>query len=167
MTHLLAFQRRRGEGINGVLSRYDVVRQRPAREGNFIMRWEAYAPQLLRACDVSPNQLIQLLQPTNGRLPSNAHAYLNLQSHLRRIWGTFLSARRTTSVSLAEETVQPDRGNTAQTLRPGASSKLGPTGQPLTVLHSMERLAARCRWQLPGWLGRPRHRWSVSRIPNG
>ena len=55
MTQLLAFQRRRGAGINGVLLRCDVARQRAACEGNFIMSWEAYALLLLRACDVSPN----------------------------------------------------------------------------------------------------------------
>ena len=44
------------------------------------MSWDAFALQLLRACDVSPNQLIQFLRPMHGRLPSNENAYINLQS---------------------------------------------------------------------------------------
>ena len=40
MTQRLAFSRRQGGTINGALPRYEVVRQRAAREGNFGMSWE-------------------------------------------------------------------------------------------------------------------------------
>ena len=50
MTEMLAFARRHGEGINELLARYDVVRQRAALEGQFVMSTEGCALQLLRAC---------------------------------------------------------------------------------------------------------------------
>ena len=56
MTQLLAFARRHGETINGTLARYEVVRQRAAREGHFVMCWEGCALHLLRACNASSNR---------------------------------------------------------------------------------------------------------------
>ena len=85
MTQLLAFQRRRGEGVNGVRPRSDVVRQRAAPAGNFIMSRESYTSQLVRACDVLPNMLIQFLLPTNGRLVRGNFFCLNEQLASARI----------------------------------------------------------------------------------
>ena len=63
MADLLSFGRRNGEGINQVLARYEIVRQRARTEGLFVMSTEGCALQLLRACGVSTNQMVQLLQP--------------------------------------------------------------------------------------------------------
>eukprot|EP00974_Lingulodinium_polyedra_P089181 8648097-Lingulodinium_polyedra.AAC.1 len=46
---VLAFSRRPGENINGLLARYDAVRQRAALEGQFVMSVEGCALQILRA----------------------------------------------------------------------------------------------------------------------
>ena len=40
MTQLLEFSRRQGDTINGALARYEVVRQRAAREGHVVLSWE-------------------------------------------------------------------------------------------------------------------------------
>ena len=46
MTEMLAFSRRHGETINSLLARYQVVRQRAAVEGQFVMSVEGCALQL-------------------------------------------------------------------------------------------------------------------------
>ena len=40
MTEMLAFQRKPGETVSAVLARYEIVRQRAATEGNFVMNVE-------------------------------------------------------------------------------------------------------------------------------
>ena len=47
MTEMLAFSRRSGESINSMLARYEVVRQRAANEGHFVMSIEGCALQIL------------------------------------------------------------------------------------------------------------------------
>ena len=49
MTEMLAFARKPGENINALLARYEVVRQRAAVEGQFVMSIEGCSLQLLRA----------------------------------------------------------------------------------------------------------------------
>ena len=85
MTQLLACSRRHGETINGTLARYEIVRQRAAREAHFVMSCEGCALQLLRARNVSPQQPIQFLQPIQGRLPQDEAEFAILSSHMRRI----------------------------------------------------------------------------------
>eukprot|EP00969_Alexandrium_andersonii_P132173 5844837-Alexandrium_andersonii.AAC.1 len=59
------------------------------------MSHEGYALQLLRACNVSPTQMIQFLQPFQGRLPTTEQEFLVLQTHMR-CPVTFSSTRLTT-----------------------------------------------------------------------
>ena len=85
MTDLLSFGRRGGEGINQVLTRYEIVRQRARTEGLFVMSTEGCALQLLRACGVSTNQMMQLLQPFNTNLPANELQLSALFAAMRRM----------------------------------------------------------------------------------
>ena len=85
MTELLSFSRRNGEGINQVLARYEIVRQRARTEGLFVMSTEGCALQLLRACGVSTNQMMQLLQPFQTNLPSNEQELNALFASMRRM----------------------------------------------------------------------------------
>ena len=71
MTEMLAFARRPSENINAVLARYEVVRQRAALEGQFVMSNEGCALQLLRACNIQAQHLFNLLPPFGGQLPQN------------------------------------------------------------------------------------------------
>ena len=71
MTDFLSFGRRNGEGINQVLTRYEIVRQRARAEGFFVISTEGCALQLRRACGVSTNQMMQLLQPFNTNPPAS------------------------------------------------------------------------------------------------
>ena len=85
MSQLCACPRRQGETINGTLARYEVVRQRAAREGHVVMSLEGCAFQLYRASIVSWQQMIQFLQLVQGRLPQDEAELAALSSHRRRI----------------------------------------------------------------------------------
>ena len=86
MTQLLAFSRRQGETINGGLARYEVVCRRAAREGHFVMSWAGCALQLLRARNMSSQQMIQFLQPFQGRLPQGEAAFHSVQCSYAPHW---------------------------------------------------------------------------------
>ena len=104
MTGMLAFQRHNNETINmadiliffvsrlltsilkeTALSRYELVRGRARDEGNFVMSVEGAALQLLRAYQISPAQLMTLLQPLNNNLPTTEAEFRQLQDRMRRI----------------------------------------------------------------------------------
>jgi hypothetical protein len=84
MTEMLAFARKPGENVNALLARYEVVRQRAANEGRFVMSIEGCALQLLRATGVQPAQLTTLFQQFGGRLPMNEVEYQALITQVRR-----------------------------------------------------------------------------------
>ena len=84
MTEMLAFSRRPGENINALLARYEVVRQRAANEGHFVMSIEGCALQILRAVGIHANQLTNLLHQFGGRLPTNEAEYQTLITQVRR-----------------------------------------------------------------------------------
>ena len=84
MTEMLAFARRGGEGINALLARYEIVQQRAAVEGQFVMSVEGCSLQLLRACGTQASHLFNLLQPFGGQLPTTDAQFQNLMAQLRR-----------------------------------------------------------------------------------
>ena len=85
MADLLSFGRRNGEGINQALTRYGIVRQRARTEGLFVMSAEGCALQLRRACGVSTNQMMQVLQPFNTNLPANEQQLNAFFASMRRV----------------------------------------------------------------------------------
>ena len=85
MTDMMSFQRRPGEHINAVLTRYEIVRQRARNEGQFVMSTEGCALQILRACGVSTNQMMTLLQPFGTNLPRNETELASLTAEMRRM----------------------------------------------------------------------------------
>ena len=84
LCEMLAFQRRHGESVNALMVRYEVVRQRAALEGQFVMNVPGCSLQILRACNVSPQHLHILLQPFQGRLPTTDAQFNQLCTQLRR-----------------------------------------------------------------------------------
>ena len=86
MTEMLAFSRRPGESINALLARYEIVPERAAVEGQFVMSIEGCALQLLRACGTKPQHLLTLLQPFAGRLPQSDQQFTDMCVLLRRFW---------------------------------------------------------------------------------
>ena len=85
MAEMLTFQRHPGEPINMALSRHELARSRARDEGNFVMPIEGAALQLLRTCQVSPAQLMMLLQPLNNSVPATEIELRQLQDRMSRI----------------------------------------------------------------------------------
>ena len=86
MTEMLAFTRRPGESVSALLMRYDVVRQRAAAEGEFVMNIQGCSLQLLRALGVPHQQLFFILQPFGGGFPQTEAQFQQMTADLRR-WG--------------------------------------------------------------------------------
>ena len=84
MTEMLAFRRHPNENINMLLSRYELVRGRARNEGAVVVSVEGCALQLLKACNVSPTQMMNLLQPFNHQLPHTEEQFQQLQNTMRR-----------------------------------------------------------------------------------
>ena len=86
MHELFAFHRRANETTDACLIRYRLIRWRAATGGaGAAMSWEGYTFFLLKAIGPSPQQLVLLLTPTNGRYPQTEAEFEALQTQLRRI----------------------------------------------------------------------------------
>ena len=86
MQELLSFNRQPGENIDGLLSRFLVLRHRAATNGtNLLMNWEGYSYLLLRACGCNEQQLISILQPLQQRFPNTEEEFNAVQLTLRRM----------------------------------------------------------------------------------
>ena len=86
MTELMSFSRRQGESTDAMIARFRTLRWRAAEGGAGInMTWEGYTWLLLKACGISAQQLMSLLQPTNGRFPTNEQDFENMLMLMRRM----------------------------------------------------------------------------------
>ena len=85
MTELMTFTRYPVERIDALLARYDQVRQRARDTGGLMLNVEGMAWVLLRAVGVNDQQLLTLLQPTQGRFPRTTAELDALQVLLRRM----------------------------------------------------------------------------------
>jgi len=86
LTELLNFNRHNHESIDGLLSRFMTLRHRAQTGGTgATMSYEGYSWLLLKACKVTQNQLLQILQPYQGRFPNTEAEFNALQLTLRRM----------------------------------------------------------------------------------
>ena len=85
VTELMGFARQGQERIDGLITRFDTVRQRANQEGQLTMSIQGITWILLRACQVNDTQLMSLLQPFNGIFPSTPEQYTQLCTLLRRM----------------------------------------------------------------------------------
>jgi hypothetical protein len=86
ISELMQFHRQPGEQIDGMLSRFMTLRHRAAQGGaGMIVSWEGYNWLLLRACGVNQNQLLNVLQPFQGRFPGTEAEFGAMQLTLRRM----------------------------------------------------------------------------------
>ena len=81
----MGFGRRSGERVDELVSRFDTLRHRARTQGGFEMSVPGYSMALLRACGVNNEQLLQVLAPIGGRLPTNEGELNQMQAYLRRM----------------------------------------------------------------------------------
>ena len=81
----LGFDRHSGERIDALLQRFDAAHVRAQEHGGLQLSVQGAAWLLLRAIGVTDGQLMQLLQPIGGSLPTDAQQMEALRSGLRRM----------------------------------------------------------------------------------
>ncbi len=80
---VLDFRARPGERIDALLTRFDMARHEAASVGAEMTNYHNLTTILLRACGVSGEQLVNLLQPSGERMPQNQLQYDALVNRLR------------------------------------------------------------------------------------
>ena len=85
VTELMQFHRNANENIDALLVRYMSLRYKAQQGGGGQMSWEMYSWLLLRACGVNQNQLLNILQPLQGRFPNNEQEFNGMELTLRRM----------------------------------------------------------------------------------
>ena len=85
ITDLFNFARLGNERIDELITRFDLTRQRSFDLGQLTMSVTGLAYILLRACEVSDSQLMQLLLPLQGRFPNTEDEFQVLKTQLRRM----------------------------------------------------------------------------------
>ena len=85
LSELFEFRAHAGEKIDMLLDRFDTVRARAAEQGRLTVSWEGLSWILVKAVGISDNQLVQILQPYQGVLPSNQGQFDQLRLSLRRM----------------------------------------------------------------------------------
>ena len=81
---LMSFNRRSGERIDDLLTRFDIIRNRAQQTGQLAMGFEGYSFLLLRAVGVSDQQLTTLLEHYNMVYPNSQAQLQDLMNRLRR-----------------------------------------------------------------------------------
>ena len=118
MAELMSFNRRANESIDALLTRFATVQHR-AQEGGtgMALSQEGYTWILLRACGINQQQLLQLLQPFQGRFLNSDVDFQALSLAVRRMGHVLEGAA----------------GNIAGQLRqpPGGPMSAGPAGSHL------------------------------------
>ena len=72
---LIAFSCKDREGIDSMLTRWDMARSRTASVGAAIENFHLLSTLLLRHLRLSDDQALRLLAPTNNRMPQNQEQY--------------------------------------------------------------------------------------------
>jgi hypothetical protein len=86
ITELFGFSRSHpGERVDELLVRFDVARQKAQEYGMLTLSPSGLAWLLLKACQVSEQQLLQLLQPFQGAFPQTEADLNVLRTQLRRM----------------------------------------------------------------------------------
>ena len=123
ITDLLCFGRRSSyETVDDLLARFDILRQRAFDQGQLTMSITGLVWLLLRAVGVDDTQLIQLLQPFQGRVPQTEAELQALRVQLRRMGHVLEHAPGNIASSLRDNNA---RGQRAFLLNPEAEPPEG------------------------------------------
>ena len=82
---LLNFTAEPREKIDDLLTRFDIVRHRAETEGNLGMNIQTISELLLRACRLNEEQLLRMLEPTQGLPPRTDQEFTAMCTRLRRM----------------------------------------------------------------------------------
>ena len=82
---LMDFDRHHNEKIDDLITRFEITRNRARHGGQFVMSYEGLTYKLLRACRVNEHQFMNLLLPTNGRMPTTEREMFAMYIALRRM----------------------------------------------------------------------------------
>ena len=85
MAEMLQFKREGGEGINSTLTRFEVIRNKAAAEGQFIMSIEAYAMMLCIKCRLTLHQIENLFLPYGGDPPKEEAQFQTFIQAVRKL----------------------------------------------------------------------------------
>jgi hypothetical protein len=85
VSELMNFDSQPNERVDELLIRFDNARQRAMEYGQLNINIQGMTWILLKAMHITDNQLVQLLQPLDGRFPANNAEFDNLRLRLRRL----------------------------------------------------------------------------------
>ena len=85
ISNLMTFDRQPHENIDQLLTRFDTVCHRAIQDGEMQMPVQALTWLLLRACQVSVNQMVTLLQQLAGLYPSSQDEFNQLRTQMKRM----------------------------------------------------------------------------------
>ena len=110
ITDLLCFGRRSShETVDDLLARFDILRQRAYDQGQLTMSITGLVWLLFRAVGVNDTQLIQLLQPFQGRVPQTEAELQALRVQLRRMGHVLEHAPGNIASSLRDNSARGQR----------------------------------------------------------
>ena len=85
MNEIMTFHRNSGEKTDDLIHRFEILRVRASQQAGMQMPVNAYTWLLLKAVGINNNQLISLIEPYGGRLPTTNANYQDMLKKLRRM----------------------------------------------------------------------------------
>ena len=156
IAELFTFSAQNNERIDDLLTRFDILRERAQAEGQMHMSVQALVWLLLKACNITDNQLQQLLGPTQGHFPATADEFAALQLQMRRMGhivenspGNIASILRR-SPHTASPAYWTDGDSTA-------SPPLAPRATSAFPMHGASAGWSSASWQQPAPWNQPRY----------
>ena len=85
MLRVWNFARRPHEDIDSLLSRFEELRYKAAREGHYTMSIEGWSRRILQQCALSQAQALHVMEPFAYQMPHTEDQFTQLLDRLRRV----------------------------------------------------------------------------------
>ena len=86
IAEFLSFRRQPGEGIDSVLVRFDILRNRAQARAGFAVNWTGLSWLLLQSLGLNAEMWDRLLAPLGGQMPQNEFDLGGLMERIRRLF---------------------------------------------------------------------------------
>lgn len=86
IAEFLSFRRQPGEGIDNVLVRFDILRNRAQARAGFAVTWTGLSWLLLQSLGLHAEMWDRLLAPVGGPMPQNEFDLGGLMERIRRLF---------------------------------------------------------------------------------